>query len=281
VCGITARRSTSSSEAATPTMIPLRTPSTKTAASVTSASRKSEVRTRQSRRNAGTSINLSAVTRTTAPSALVGRLRKSGVRATRVTARSPAAKTPVTCVRPPLSATTKLRESLPFAGKPWNTPAKRFAPPSARNSRFERISSPSRAASACAVRTLLAKTSSAMLPAGNRRSRRLPPPMSGSAGPGMPPCTRPTTLIVSASPTVATKTVATTRATSPAGMNRANRVSNNTIAAVAPPTTRAHGSTVSALRTNPPRTDGYLLSVAIPVTFGSWLIAITIPDPAR
>jgi hypothetical protein len=63
-------------------------------------------------------------------------------------------------------------------------------------------------------------------------------------------------------------------------MKRANRVSNSTIAAVAPPTTTAHGSTVSALRTNPPRTDGYLLSVATPVTFGSWLIAITIPDPA-
>jgi hypothetical protein len=100
--------------------------------------------------------SLIAVTMTTAPSAAAGRLRNSGVNATSVITTRTAATSPATCERAPLAAAAKLRESLPFAGKPWKSPAARLLPLSARNSRFGRIASRSRTASACAVRKLLA-----------------------------------------------------------------------------------------------------------------------------
>ena len=59
----------------------------------------------------------------------------------------PATTTPVSCERPPLLAAAKLRESLPFAGQPWNSPATRLAAPSAMNSLFALTSSRSRIAS--------------------------------------------------------------------------------------------------------------------------------------
>jgi hypothetical protein len=80
----------------------------------------------------------------------------------------------------------KLRESLPFAGKPWKSPAPMPAAARPTNSFVASTSSRSRAASACPVATVPAKASSATLAAGASKEIESLTETRGMLGIGMP-----------------------------------------------------------------------------------------------
>ena len=149
-------------DSATAIAIPGSTPSSATPRKAATDSANSALRCRHSRAVPGMSASDSDAVITTAASAGCGRLRNNPGTSTIMTMIRAAPTTPVSWVFAPDRSATAVRDPLVLTGKPWNSPAARFAAPMPIISWLPRISWPVRAANADAVEIVSASETTAM-----------------------------------------------------------------------------------------------------------------------
>ena len=241
-------------ERATATAIPGSTPSSATARNAAIDSENSVLRCFQSRTVPGTSASETAALITTAARAGWGRFRNSPGRTTMVRTMSAAPTSPVSWLRAPARSATAVRDPLVLTGKPWKSPAARFATPMPIISWFPSTCWPVRAANADDVEMVSASDTRAMPKAPAASGARSESSAVGSVKGGNPWGSTPTSETPRAARSKTDEAaIARTTRTSTDGTLGRNRCRPSTTAMPVMPSTAAAGTALPSARpwTNP------------------------------